>query len=253
MESEWLLVDLGNSRLKWAWLSRGLRSQAQAVKYEKDRLGPLLESLWEQRPEQILICSVTAEATNKQISDWCQNHWSLEPQWFRSSASYLGISNAYQEPGRLGNDRWLGLIVARHLFAGPLAVVDAGTALTIDLLDANNQHQGGWILPGIGLQQRALYQKTDINTDIQPDQKPVPQTVPGHNTRDCIANGSLAAALGAIHLIGQQLAAQPAWQGLKWVLTGGEASIIAPDFPWPCELQPELLLDGLALVALNSR
>lgn len=242
---DWLLIDLGNSRLKWAWLKNGQRSDAQVISYDKVHITPLLDGLWNQKPAQILICSVAAEATNKAITTWCQNHWSLEPQWFRSSASSLGISNAYQQPERLGNDRWLSLIAARHLFTGPLAVVDAGTALTIDLLDADNQHQGGWILPGIGLQQRTLYQ----NTDIQPDQSSTPQLIPGQNTRDCIANGSLAAALGAIGLIGQQLAAKPAWQGLKWVLTGGEASIIARDFPWPCELQPELLLDGLALIA----
>jgi type III pantothenate kinase len=247
VKADWLLIDLGNSRLKWAWLNKGQLGPTTAIDYRHGPLAPQLEATWPKAPARILICSVASDQTSRTLADWCQGRWSLQPQWFSSSASFLGIRNAYKEPARLGNDRWLGLIAARHLVSGPLAVVDCGTAMTIDLLDAQGQHQGGWILPGLGLQQRALYQRTSISEQACPDIS----LEPGQDSAHCIANGTLLSAVGTLSLIGEHLAKQKQWQGLCWMLTGGEASIIAPHLPWPYRLQPDLLLEGLALVALH--
>lgn len=253
MKAKWLLVDLGNSRIKWAWLREGRRGPAQAQEADKR---PAFFS--QPAPAQLLICSVACETVNATFGDWCRQQWQIQPQWFRSSASFMGVTNAYREPERLGNDRWLAMIAARHLFGGPLIVVDAGTAMTIDLVDAKGQHQGGWILPGLGLQQRLLLRNTDIQPlspeemEAQPQQMALaqtPDTGPGLDTRGCIASGTLASVAGALEFVLKALDRGPQWREATLVLSGGEASIIAPCLSQSYTLAPELLLDGLALVA----
>jgi type III pantothenate kinase len=250
MGPDWLLVDLGNSRLKWAWFSEERRCPAEAMPHDRSQsLAPLLNDIWAAAPapRRVLICSVASAEYNAQITHWCQNQWQLTPDWFRSSGELLGLRNAYLEPERLGNDRWLAMLAARQRLDGPLAVVDCGTALTIDLINAQGQHQGGWILPGLGLQHQALLG----NTAIRQPASAWATLAPGLDTASCIANGTLLGALGALQMVARQLQDQPQWQGLRWVLGGGEASIIAPFLPWPHELLPDLLLDGLALLALH--
>jgi type III pantothenate kinase len=248
MGPDWLLADLGNSRLKWAWLRAGQRGPAEAISQDKRLpLAPLLGDIWAAAPapRRVLICSVADDERNRQLADWCQNQWQLTPDWFRSSGELLGLHNAYLEPTRLGNDRWLAMLAARHLCTGPVAVIDCGTAMTIDLVNAQGQHQGGWILPGLGLQRQALLG----NTAIRQPASTKTTLAPGVDTASCIANGILLGTLGALHLVARQLEGHPEWQAMNWVLTGGEAGIIAPFLPWPSRLLPELLLDGLALLA----
>lgn len=256
MSPDWLLVDLGNSRLKWAWLRAGQRGTAKATSHDRALpLSRLLDSLWIDRPapRRILVCSVTAHEINQQLAAWCQLHWGLTPEWFCSSGEFMGLHNAYLEPRRLGNDRWLAMLAARHLCTGPMAVIDCGTAMTIDLVNAQGQHQGGWILPGLTQQRLALLGNTAIRpttgTAAQSQLQSAIDLTPGQDTASCIANGGLLCALGAIQLLARQLEGHPEWQAMNWMLTGGEAGIIAPFLPWPSQLLPELLLDGLALLA----
>lgn len=118
--------------------------------------------------------------------------------WYQvqSEAQAFGITNCYAEPHLLGVDRWLALLGARQLFTNQsVMIVDAGTALTVDWLDKGGKHQGGWIMPGLQLQQQSVVQQTaKVFNKILFDAK----VAPGRDTTSCLQNGCLAAVIGAI-------------------------------------------------------
>ena len=92
--------------------------------------------------------------------------WRVTPIWLTASAAACGVVNGYATPEQLGADRWAALVAARlrahttDLFPAPVVVVNAGTAVTIDTLDADGRFRGGVILPGLRLMLRALADHT---------------------------------------------------------------------------------------------
>jgi type III pantothenate kinase len=109
---------------------------------------------------------------------------------------FEGLRSLYAEPSQLGADRWAGLIAARTLSNGNGLVVNSGTATTIDFLGANGIHQGGWIIPGLGLMQSSL----ELNTARLPATSEATLIDGfGLSTDAAIYKGCLAAQVGAIH------------------------------------------------------
>ncbi|MEE2026017.1 type III pantothenate kinase [Alkalimonas mucilaginosa] len=155
-----------------------------------------------------------------------------------SEAQIFGVQNCYNQPHLLGVDRWLGMLGANWLLPGnDVLVVDAGTAVTVDWLSASGQHLGGWILPGLKLQQQSVVQKTAkvFNADTHQARLAL-----GDDTVSCLQNGCLVAVLGAI---AQAWQLQPMQQLL---LTGGDAQLLASYLKqYPLRLEPDLLFYGL--------
>ncbi|MCC5825595.1 type III pantothenate kinase [Alkalimonas sp.] len=156
-----------------------------------------------------------------------------------SDAYSFGVRNCYSQPHLLGVDRWLGMLGANWLQPSTdVLVVDAGTAVTLDWLGADGEHQGGWILPGLKLQQQSVVQKTAkvFNADTHQARLQL-----GDDTVSCLQNGCLAAVLGAIQ---QAWELQPMQQLL---LTGGDTQFLAPYLKqYPLRLEPDLLFYGLS-------
>ncbi|WP_372628175.1 type III pantothenate kinase [Arsukibacterium sp.] len=132
----------------------------------------------------------------------------------QSEVHAYGVTNCYAQPHLLGVDRWLALIGARQLLGKQsVMIVDAGTALTVDWLDESGAHQGGWIMPGLQLQQQSVVQQTakvfnkeTLNGRVEP----------GKDTIECLQNGCLAAVTGAI---------RQGWllnKAERLILTGGD-------------------------------
>lgn len=148
----------------------------------------------------------------------------------------FGLRLAYSEPQQLGVDRWLNLlaVVKRDR---PVVIVSAGTALTIDLLSADRQHLGGYIVPGLALMRRALVD----GTFALPPVSATGQLTPGKDTVACIANGSTLALVGAVEAA---LAQHPvAANDVIW--TGGDADVLRPLSAWPGEHHPQLIFEGM--------
>jgi len=160
------------------------------------------------------------------------------PRWLRSSAEACGVRNHYEQVERLGSDRWAALIGARGQVSTACLVVCAGTATTVDWLDANGEFRGGSILPGVDLMRASLARNTaqlplgDGHFRAEP-----------RNTLDAIASGCLHAQLGAIERQFARLANEP---GAPCLLTGGAAPHLAPYLNIPFRLTDNLILDGLA-------
>ena len=164
-----LLLDIGNSRIKWARLPgsyrRGQRFATRgAVDLKRfDARGAVLERLLQSagaRP-RIVACNVAGAAVERRLRALARRAGARAPQFIRSAAAAAGVRNAYAEPWRLGADRWAALIGARFEHPGrALCLVAVGTALTIDLLDERGRHRGGCIIPGPELMIKALLERT---------------------------------------------------------------------------------------------
>lgn len=245
-----LLLDVGNSRLKWAALRNGHFEHGGVFEHTAGTIGELASVAWgeQELPQAVLVANVAGEPFRRALNSWVKRRWKLIPEYHQADAEAFGIHNAYREPARLGIDRWLALLAARELFTGPLCIIDCGTALTIDVLAQDNRHLGGLIVPGMRLMQEALSQRAEgVRQQIQ-DASPEQVTLLGTDTGSAVAGGSLYAEVAVIDRLLTDLRAELGPQ-LRCILSGGDAPRLQPLLAFRTEHQPDLVLLGLARVA----
>ncbi len=237
-----LQLDVGNSSAKWRLvegakvLARG-RYRAEDADSEAALLGcaEAVDAIW--------ISSVAGESKESVLSAMLSGRWGVTPWFARSEAETLGLRNSYAEPGRMGVDRWLAMLAARALNPRErLCVVDAGSALTIDLISVEGAHEGGYIIPGPALMERALLLDTDRVRFAEPAEYSLS---PGISTAEAVRHGIALAEAGAVALALQQ------GQGvgsMTPVFSGGGGKWLWEALGCRGTWQPELVLDGLQLV-----
>ena len=195
-----LVIDVGNSRMKWGL--RGPRDWLRLGVTPNGEIGALSLRAWQDlpRPARVLGVNVAGEAARVRVEAQLAR-WRLTPEWLTASAAACGVTNRYARPTQLGADRWASLVAAwrrstaTDLFPPACVVVNAGTAVTIDALDANGVFHGGLILPGMRLMLEALAEKT-AGLKIPPGTfQPFPD-----NTADALYSGAVQAICGAIEL-----------------------------------------------------
>jgi len=230
-----LFLDAGNTRLKWG-LHDGTRwlEQAACAYAASESLAAGLPS----RPDRILACNVAGAMAQGHIEAIARS-LGVPLDWFRSSAACGGVSNGYDDPQRLGADRWAALVGARSLHSGAALVVMAGTATTIDLLDAAGRFRGGLILPGLDLMRTALAHNTAGLPEARGHYRDTPT-----NTDDAIVSGALHATLGAIERMARRTTTAD-FQDFQVFLSGGAADALAPYLKLPCRRVEHLVLEGL--------
>lgn len=239
-----LCLDAGNTRLKYGLGENGGWRLQGALDYRDfDNLAARLP----QPPSRIVACNVAGEAIRLRI-EALAGSLGIPLTWLASSTTACGVSNGYDTPEQLGADRWAALIGARAMHAGPLVVVMAGTATTIDALDGRGRFRGGLILPGLALMRSALAHNTADLPHAAGHYRPQPT-----NTDDAIVSGAIHATLGAIERIratlnetADQISDQAADQAALCLLSGGAAGELAPHLNLPQRLVDNLVLEGLA-------
>jgi type III pantothenate kinase len=240
-----LLIDAGNTRIKWAaaaaegapgrWLGQGAVAHAALAQVIPQWRGfSFLRTL---------VSNVAGAAIAAQIAEALAAA-GVRPEsieWFRSTPSRAGVTNGYHQPAQLGCDRFASLLGASHRYPGQaLLVVTCGTATTIDALDTSGRFNGGMILPGLGTMATSLA----LNTAQLPAVAEAAfERVFADNTRDAIISGCLHAQVGAI------AQAQAAMPGAYCLLSGGAAPHIAPHMTVPFEQVDQLVLLGLDVAA----
>ncbi len=241
-----LLLDLGNTRLKWAvqghspaWLAHG------ALDWQDD-IGAVLADAWASvpRPAGVIAASVVDSVRESQVATAAQQVFALAPYWLRTPASACGVSNAYAEPQRLGVDRFLAMVAAHAAHRAPCVLASAGTALALDALMADGRHLGGLIAPGVRLMQQSLL---DATARVRP-QRPGAILELADNTADAVTSGCWQAAAALIerfttHML-PLLGAAP-----TLILDGGDAPQLASLLSLPSQLARDSVLRGLALWA----
>lgn len=235
-----LCIDCGNTRLKWgllgadgAWHARGALELARI-----DFLRPAL--IDQPTFTRAIGCNVAGADNAQRI----EAQLGMAPQWLVPQRRQCGVTNGYAHPAQLGADRWASLIAARGLHEGACLVVNAGTATTIDLLDADGNFLGGLILPGLSMMRAALAR----NTADLPLAAASHQAIPT-DTDSAIASGALEATAGAIERMHARLdnAAAPC------LLSGGAAAELQALLRIPLQNIDDLVLRGLARIALHQR
>ncbi len=153
-----LLIDLGNTRLKWALWGDGRRAMGGVFAHADTTLEAALSNNWTAlpKPEAILVASVVKNTQEQELFRLLGSHFDQTAEFVRSPAQALGIRNAYAEPDRLGVDRFLGLAAVHAASPRAQILVSCGTALTLDALTASGQHLGGLIAPSPGQMRKAL-------------------------------------------------------------------------------------------------
>ncbi len=243
-----LLVDAGNTRIKWAAAQPGAAAgdwfTSGALAH--DEL-PALAAQWQALPlTSALVANVAGAAVAAKIESAlaAASPAALGIRWFRSQPACAGVTNGYRDPGQLGCDRFASLIGARHRYPGrALLIVTAGTATTVDALDATGRFVGGMILPGL----RTMAQSLAVNTALLPAVEDArTERLFADNTQDAIVSGCIHAQVGAI------LQAHAQWPSALCVLSGGGAPYIGPQLPFACERIDNLVVLGLHVAALTE-
>lgn len=265
-----MLMDAGNSRLKWATVKpekEGGLSDVVAEAYnDKDKDAVVNEVLSRENPGKLLIVHVLGLLFDASIREHCLK-LGIECEVVFTSAYCCGIKNAYEIMEDLGTDRFVGLIAAHHVFpTDPVIVIDVGTAVTIDAIDNKGQHLGGLIMPGLQLWSDTLIKNTQLqHTPVNQD-----ADVFATSTRKGIDNGSLIGLAGAILHVCQSME-QKLKQPVKRILCGGDSHKLneyfnsihtlaersasankgAPankDAPAVFTLMPDLVISGLTVI-----
>lgn len=240
-----LLVDIGNSRVKWGLASAGSLVTGTAFATASASLPDEFERCWGELPlARIWVANVAGPEIGLALQIWSQARYGFEPRFIRSEARANGVVNGYDVPERLGVDRWAALVAAREACAGPACVADCGTAITLDVLDGEGRHLGGMIAPGVELMRQALTGKALGLANIAAEYR----GVLARDTGAAMASGSIQAAAGLIER-GLAEAARRLGCAPALLLCGGDADTIAAEFGAPCQLKPDLVLEGLLVIA----
>ena len=245
-------IDVGNTRLKWAQYAAPLPGAALlahgAVFLE--HIDTLADAQWRQLPTpgSVLACNVAGDAVRHRVTEQLEL-WELDASWVVSGARAAGVSNGYDHPSRLGTDRFVAHIGARHHVlsrgpARPLVVVMVGTAVTVDAIDADGRFLGGLILPGHGIMLRALETGTAGLHVPTGEVRDFPA-----NTSDGLTSGGTYAITGAIERMYRQMQ-RHGGQAPLLLMTGGAGWKVSPWLEVPHELVDPLIFDGL--LALQS-
>jgi type III pantothenate kinase len=243
-----LLVDMGNSRIKWAGLCDGALSDGGSFVHENDPAAAAT-ALLEQTvhaPTAVLVSNVAGEPFATEMANRVASNWSIRAEFAATQPSAGRLVNAYENHTTLGVDRWLAMLAATERYPDPVCVVDAGTAVTVDLVTSAGRHLGGYILPGLDLMRQCLTGGTgDLTRLTAGEQQSVGASVkPGQNTAAAIDHGALAAICELIECCVGRVAEHN--RGIV-VVTGGDAERIIPHLTVALEHRSQLVLEGLAL------
>ena len=237
-----LLLDAGNTRLKWAVVEDGRWREQGITDYANlSILAPLLEV-----GADCYIASVVRAQHEDQIDAFLAP-FAITPKWLMAEARFLDVRNGYAKPQQLGVDRWMALIAARKRCQAATLVVSAGTATTVDALSVEGLFLGGVIVPGVAMMQQALRQGTARVEEVAGTWQAFPRT-----TADAVQSGIVAALCGAIRLQHERLA-EASGVTPHCILTGGDAEQLLPHLTLSVEHVPTLVLEGIDRVAREGK
>lgn len=241
-----LLFDIGNTRIKWALANAGQIEQSGVLASATIAIAKLNDGLRSVAPpDAVWISCVGPNSTLEALLAWLQARFSQAATVVKVSQACCGIENGYHDIESLGVDRWVAVIGARAVVPqGDLIVIDAGTAITIDWLSADNVFQGGAILPGAVIMHDALIGNT---AKIQSEYRHVVDII-GRTTQECVNSGVSFGLAGAVErIVGEML--HGTGRPVRIVVTGGGADAITCKTNLEYLHLPHLVISGLLEIA----
>lgn len=253
-----LLVDAGNTRIKWALVDRSIVHAAPGVWHAAGSVAradaeQLVQTWRTLRIGRVLLSNVAGEGLRDELERIVLRALGSKPvaiEWFASAPELGGVRNGYRNPSQLGCDRFAAAIGAHVLFPKrPLVVATCGTATTIDAIGAGGDFVGGMILPGLGLMASSLAKNTAQLPEVALHTSALQPFA--DNTDAAIVSGCLAAQAGAIERAVAAHAQTHAEDGVTCILAGGAADLVAPHLSIAHQRVDNLVLVGLQTVALG--
>ncbi len=245
------IANIGNSFLKVARWDGQRMSNVMRVRHRD-----LLDSDWQAAlsdgpdvaGDGVYVASVAESRVEQAFEAWLLAQGFDLPIYIKSARAAGGIQSAYKKPETLGVDRWCAMIAARNLHKGPLCVVDAGTAMTVDWVDKDGRHLGGMIMPGPHLQANSLFS----NTRHVHESAAAPAQLFADNTSEAVAAGVCHACAALADRAFAEISARSE-DPAKMFVTGGESARIVPLLSHKVEVEDNLVLQGVALLAEQHR
>ena len=234
-----LEIDVGNTFIKWRLLSDGVA--VHAGKALTANIETMNVEFWSASVTEVRVASVAGEEKNSALIELVRDRCDCEPLFAKTVSSCGGVKNSYIEPSRMGVDRWLVMLAAYARTKGASCIVDCGSAITVDYLDENGQHLGGYIMPGLRLMNKALLADTaEILVDQDIDRFDLSL---GTHTSSAVVHGINFVFKALQEKISDEIGQHP---GMQLFITGGDGRL----FYSLCqqgEYIEDLVLDGLRL------
>ena len=241
-----LFLDIGNTAMKWRLnLPDGGRRQGGHA-HQRDWWGlaaELAQCCAQQPPELLWVGSVAGREADVELAQALQAVLGVAPRFYYSPAADLGLRNAYADPARLGVDRWLAVVEAWHR-QGAAIIVDCGSALTIDAVDAGGTHLGGYIVPGLTMLRTSLFRGT---AQVRVTDQLTASLAPGRSTSAGVENGVLRMSVAFITDVVVELR-KTLTDTCPVFMTGGDAAVLQPHLPFATLADADIVLDGLERV-----
>lgn len=243
-----LLVDIGNSCVKWCRL--GALQEVGVARHHGDWQGCYdLCFSGQEAASGVLASCVAGDAAKQALAEWLELNWGCEAVFAVSERERDGLRNGYDNPEALGVDRWLGMLAAWQQRRRAFCLFDFGTALTIDLVGPDGQHQGGWIVGGREMQLRSFAALPAIGAGRAEAGHDISA---GADTWAALSAGANLTILAAVrHLVDYCKALHG--DDMDFYFCGGdmpEPGLV--DMPENCHRQPHLVLHGLANMAAEE-
>ena len=244
-----MLLDVGNSSVKWAIESHGALENGGRFFHDDEGFSRSASRAWNglPAPRVLAVANVAGAGMEREIAEWAEKTWNTTPCYVRVGEKAAGVTNAYSEPGALGVDRWAAIVAAHHATGQPVCVIDCGTAITIDVVDAAGIHQGGLIAPGLDMMRRSLAQETAAIGTLS-GKADETHSLLGRSTIDGVNCGVMRMASALIDRVAGEVAAGYGGK-LQTVITGGDAESLLPLLRLPLHHDPDLVLKGVAILA----
>lgn len=235
-----ILVDMGNTRTKFCSFESDIFGDTESIS-NAELSNEWMNHHWQQA-SKLVVASVAEDKVTKIIKAWCRSN-DIELVNVETENHHFDVVNGYQNYRQLGVDRWLALLGARRIFpAQTCIIIDAGTATTVDVLDAQGKHHGGWILAGIDTLIDSIQLKT---AKVTGEKLSLEGLNFGKNTSENLDQAAWAATLGLIN----QAKALVEAQGIEVsqvIVTGGNAEKLLSLSGRAYEYEPQLIFHGLA-------
>ncbi len=240
-----LFLDVGNSRVKIALVSKGKYDVLPAVELNEFLTSAGFDRLLKgKKIEAVYIVSVTSHENLERLKLFVQDKCQLFPVILTAQTSACGLVSGYQDFHQLGDDRWMAMQGAIGFYKEPLIVVSAGTAMTVDAI-MDGKHLGGFIVPGLDSLRASLAMDTAALSVVE--EVDSEDTIPGllaKNTETAILGGTLYMTVAYLNAIILDLNTQLKTT-FKVILTGGNAKQLSTLIDAPNEVISDLILQGM--------
>lgn len=232
-------VDVGNSRVKW----RASHDSGTSNYGVHKTFGEAAEEISDLGvPKRVRLSTVANDRVTHDVEDAAAG-WGCVVERAQTTGAAGGITCGYDDPKTMGVDRWLALIAAWHQHKTACVVVDAGSAVTIDVLESTGQHRGGYIVPGMMMMRSSLLGGTAkilIRDEVRR------AVTPGVSTQEAVDHGALLMLRSFIKAVYEELLC--AESHAKIIVTGGDGELLLPLSSHEAIYSRDLVLDGLAVV-----